>query len=44
MARNLKSEDPARYHKIEEYSVNGLWVGKGENLGRFKAFFLTKTG
>jgi len=26
MARNLKNEDAARYHKIEEYNVNGLWV------------------
>ncbi len=44
MARNLKSEGAATYHKIQESNVNSLWVGKGENLGRFKAFFLTKTG
>jgi len=44
MARNLKNEDAARYHKIQEFKVNGLWTGKGEDLGRFKASFLTKTG
>ena len=42
MGRNLKNEDAATYHKIQESKVNSLWVGKGENLGRFKAFFLTK--
>jgi len=31
MARNLKSESAARYHKMQESKVNGLWVGKGEN-------------
>ena len=31
MARNLKNEDAARYHKIQESKVSGLWVEKGEN-------------
>ena len=42
MARNLKSEYAARYQKIQESKVNGLWVGKGEDLGDLKAFFLKK--
>jgi hypothetical protein len=33
LASILKSEDAARYHKIQESKVNGLWVGKGEDLG-----------
>jgi len=28
MARNLKSEDAARYHNIQELNVNGLWPGE----------------
>jgi hypothetical protein len=42
MARNLKSEDAARYHKIQESNVNSLWVGKGEDLGRSKSLFPDK--
>jgi hypothetical protein len=28
MARNLESEDAARYHKIQESKENGLWLEK----------------
>jgi len=44
MARNLKSEDAARYHKIQESKVNRLGVSKGEDLGRFESLFPDKTG
>ena len=42
MARNLKSEDAVRYHKIEESKVNRLWVGKGEHLGLSKSLLPDK--
>jgi len=37
MARNHNQMGSARYHNIQESEVNGLWVGKGDNLGRFRS-------
>jgi len=37
MERNHNQMGSARYHNMQESKLNGLQVGKGENLGRFEA-------
>ena len=37
MESNHNQMGSARYHTMQEYKVNGLQVGKGENLGRFRS-------